>query len=621
MQKKGPLPMKIPKPMLPTLTFDFPKGDDWVYEIKYDGFRALFYIDEHTFSLMSRNGNSLSDQFPEAEQSLTFIREVWKDELPLLFDGELCILDSAYKANFEEIQLRGRLKSADKIRSSANQKRAHYCIFDLLLIQNRSIANERYNERKKQLRELFIKAGLPLDVSPLSPTFIQYIKTFTKQEEAWKIAERYTAEGVIVKQKGSKWEEGKRTTGWYKVKNWRSGIFFVTAFEKKNGYFHVGVMREEIPFTVGLVSHGFSSEEREALLGVIKSNKSGENDDFIFVEPSICVELTFLELYKEGLRQPNFKRFRFDLKWEDCTWEKLQEGLHPLPEEVTVTHPDKPLWPKRKIDKQSYLYYLRDIAPYLMPFLENRLLTVIRYPHGMLGDPFYQKNKPDYAPDFIQTQMSEGINYIVCNNLETLTWLGNQLAFEFHIPFQTIKAKGPSEIVFDLDPPSRDYFHLAIKAALMMKEVFDGLKLLSFIKTSGNKGLQVYIPLPENTFSYDDTRKFTEFMAHYLITKEPDYFTIERLKKNRGNKLYVDYIQHAEGKTIISPYSARGNEDALVATPLFWEEVTEELSPLQFPLDSIMDRINKVGDPFQSYFSAKQNQPFHDILTFLTQAK
>jgi bifunctional non-homologous end joining protein LigD len=239
----------------------------------------------------------------------------------------------------------------------------------------------------------------------------------------------------------------------------------------------------------------------------------------------------------------------------------------------------------------------------------------------MLGDPFYQKNKPDYAPDFIQTQMSEGINYIVCNNLETLTWLGNQLAFEFHIPFQTIKAKGPSEIVFDLDPPSRDYFHLAIKAALMMKEVFDGLKLLSFIKTSGNKGLQVYIPLPENTFSYDDTRKFTEFMAHYLITKEPDYFTIERLKKNRGNKLYVDYIQHAEGKTIISPYSARGNEDALVATPLFWEEVTEELSPLQFPLDSIMDRINKVGDPFQSYFSAKQNQPFHDILTFLTQAK
>lgn len=155
----------------------------------------------------------------------------------------------------------------------------------------------------------------------------------------------------------------------------------------------------------------------------------------------------------------------------------------------------------------------------------------------------------------------------------------------------------------------------------MMKEVFDGLKLISFIKTSGNKGLQIYLPLPENTFTYEDTRKFTEFIAHYLITKDPKNFTIERLKKNRGNKLYVDYIQHAEGKTIISPYSARGNEDGLIATPLFWEEVTESLSPEQFPLPTIVDRLKKHGDPFQSYFAAKESQPFHDILTFLTQPK
>ncbi|KAA0546729.1 DNA ligase D [Bacillus sp. BGMRC 2118] len=603
--------------MLPTLLFDFPAGEEWFYEIKYDGFRALFYIDHQTFSFMSRNGNSLIEQFPEATEAVTKLRELWKEHLPILLDGELCLLDSPYKANFEEIQLRGRLKTFDKIQQSMQQKKAHFCAFDVLQLQNKNLTSLPYVERKNELMKVFKESNLSLDVQPLSDMFVQYVKNFKQQKEVWKIAERYMAEGVIVKHKLSKWEEGKRSTQWYKVKNWKYGCFFVTAYEKKNGYFHVAVLRNGTPYPIGLVSHGFSSEERDALIQVIKANNVKENTDFIYVDPGICLELSFLELYKEALRQPNFVRFRFDIRWEECTWEKLQEGLHPIPEEVVITHPDKPLWPKKKIDKQTYLFYLRDIAPYMMPFLENRLLTVIRYPHGMLGDLFYQKNSPDYAPDFIETAKSEGINYIVCNNIETLAWLGNQLAFEFHIPFQTIHSKGPSEIVFDLDPPSRNDFHLAIKAALIMKEVFDGLKLTTFIKTSGNKGLQIYIPLPENTFTYEDTRKFTEFMAHYLITKDPDSFTIERLKKNRGNRLYVDYIQHAEGKTIIAPYSSRGNEDALIATPLYWEEVTESLSPVQFPVTSIMDRIKKVGDPFQSYWEAKQVQPFQEILNFL----
>nr|WP_246939105.1 DNA ligase D [Bacillus pinisoli] len=612
---------RIPKPMLPTLTTDFPKGNEWAFEIKYDGFRALFYIDEHSFQFMSRNGLSLHPQFPEVDEAVAFAREVWKDSLPLLFDGELCLLDSPFKADFEAIQLRGRLKSQDKIMAVTKEKQAHYCVFDVLMMKSEVISQKPYKERKGQLQELFKEGDLPLEVQPHSSVFFQYIREFDQHEVIWKLAEQYDAEGVIAKHVNSKWEDGKRTTQWYKIKNWKESTFFAISYEKKNGYFHLGVVRDGELYSVGLVSHGFSSEERDALIQVIKTNKTNENNEFIFVEPGICMDVQFLELYKEQLRQPAFKQFRFDVKWQDCTWEKLQQSIHPIPEEVTITHPDKPLWPKVNIDKQTYLFYLRSIAPYLLPFLENRLLTVIRYPHGMLGEAFYQKNCPDYAPDFIQTSMSEGINYIVCNNMETLMWLGNQLAFEFHIPFQTINSTGPSEIVFDLDPPSRDFFHLAVKAALLMKEVFDGLKLQSFIKTSGNKGLQIYLPLPENTFSYEDTRKFTEFIAHYLITKDPDSFTIERLKKNRGQKLYVDYIQHAEGKTIISPYSARGNEDGLVATPLYWEEVTEELTPELFPVNKMVERIKQVGNPFQDYFKVKETQPFQDILDFLNQTE
>lgn len=613
--------MNTPKPMLPTLSYTLPINKDWNYEIKYDGFRALLYVDDETYHLTSRNGLSFTFQFPEIEQAVRFIREVWTENLPLLFDGELCILDSPYKANFEKIQLRGRLKNTKKIVETMNEKSSHFCIFDLLLLSGIQINNDTYKSRKFKLKELFTRVGLPLEIEPNSPSFIQYIRNYESFEEIWKIAERFDSEGVIAKEITSKWEEGKRTTKWIKMKNWKEGTFFITSYEIKNGYFHVGVLRNKKVFPIGLVSHGFTSEEREALLTIMKSNKLKTTNNFIYVEPSICLDLYFLELYKDQLRQPRFKQFRFDLTWDDCTWEKLQLVNTNFPREVTITNPTKPLWPKKNIDKQMYLLYLSNIAPYLLPFLENRLLTVIRFPHGMQGEAFYQKNCPDYAPHFINTVKSEGINYIVCNNFDTLAWLGNQLAFEFHIPFQTIYSKSPSEIVFDLDPPSRDYFHLAVKAALVIKKIFDDLKLQSFIKTSGNKGLQIYLPLPEDTFSYEETRLFTEFIANFLISTDPESFTIERLKKNRGKKLYIDYLQHAEGKTIISPYSPRGNEDGLVATPLHWDEVVEGLSPEQFTLDTIIDRIKKNGNPFLDYFKVKETQPFHDILNYLISEK
>jgi DNA ligase D len=286
-------------------------------------------------------------------------------------------------------------------------------------------------------------------------------------------------------------------------------------------------------------------------------------------------------------------------------------------QKINITSPSKPLWPDKGILKLHFLQYLIEVSPHMLPFLKDRFLTVIRYPHGATKESFYQKNTPDYAPDFIQTHTREGINYTLCQNLPSLIWLGNQLAFEYHIPFQTIHSTGPSEIVFDLDPPSRDEFNLAIEAALLIKDVFDKLQLISFIKTSGNKGLQIYIPLPENTYSYEDTRKFTQFIAQYLVTKEPNWFTIERMKNKRGQKLYVDYIQHAEGKTIISPYSVRGNVDALVATPLHWTEVKRDLRPEFFPLDAIKKRLEQVNCPFKDYIAAKQQQEFTPVLQWL----
>ncbi|MBT2691023.1 DNA ligase D [Bacillus sp. ISL-47] len=608
------------KPMLPTLTFDVPEGEEWLFEAKYDGFRAILHWDKE-ITLTSRNDKPLLDLFPEIKAFLEQNKAKFEPFLPLTLDGELVYLENAYKAHFGSIQVRGRMRSEKKIAEKAKSAPCRLLIFDVLMLNGKKISNQEYLFRKEELEGLFKACDLPMKPDETNPKLIQLIPNYQSFNELWEKVVLHDGEGIVAKQTKNHWEEGKRSALWLKFKNWKYVSCIITAYEKSNGYFYAGVLKGNKIYPIGQFIFGLKPDEKQALFQIIKDNKKDEDSRFIYVEPAICVEVKYLEIYEEQMREPHFHRFRFDLKPDDCTYDKFIQHQKNLPQEIEITHPDKPLWETPSVQKIDYIHFLREIAPYMLPFLKNRLLTVIRYPHGIFGEPFYQKNCPDYAPDFVETQMSEGINYIVCNNLKTLLWLGNQLAFEYHIPFKTIQSKGPSEIVFDLDPPSKDAFSLAIKAALYIKEVLDHLELISFIKTSGNKGLQIYIPLPENTYSFDETRLFTEFIAEYLVTKDPDSFTTERMKKKRGGRLYVDYIQHAEGKTIIAPYSARGHKAATVATPLFWEEVNERLTMEQFQIPNLMKRINSGGDPFQSYFQTKNIQNFFPVLDFLKQQK
>ncbi|HHY21889.1 MAG TPA: ATP-dependent DNA ligase [Bacilli bacterium] len=284
--------------------------------------------------------------------------------------------------------------------------------------------------------------------------------------------------------------------------------------------------------------------------------------------------------------------------------------------EVDITHPDKIIWEEPYINKAAFLSYLLKVSTFILPFLENRALTVKRYPHGAMGDFFYQKSCPDYAPSFVKTKQIDDHDYIICDNVPTLLWLGNQLALEFHIPFQTIESEKPFEIVFDLDPPSRDGFHLAIKAAKELKGIFDNFGIVSYPKLSGGTGLQIHIPLPRNSLTYDETRVFTSFIANYLVEKFPDDFTIERFKKNRGSRLYIDYVQHAEGKTIICPYSGRGREGATVAAPLDWQEVNRKLRIEKYNIPYVLERLAKEACPMRSFFE-QENDSLLQVVSML----
>ncbi len=604
------------KPMLPTLAFDIPEGNGWWYEVKYDGFRAILSWGDE-MRLTSRNGKPLLPIFPEISDYLNTQEKLFKPYLPLTLDAELVLLENPFKADFSGIQTRGRMRSPGRISELAKKRPCRLLVFDIIEFEGKSLVLQSYGTRRSKLERLFADTSQLLSPDPADPRLLQLIPRDSSYRALWENIVLYDGEGLVAKKTKSIWEEGRRTGSWIKAKNWKFVSCFVTAYEKSNGYFYISVFKKSKIHEIGLVIFGFRPEEKNALYQIIQENSSREDEEYIYVEPAICLDVKYLEVYDGQLREPHFHQFRFDLIPEECTHDRFIFQQKNLPPGIEITHPEKPLWEKPLITKMDYVNYLREISPFLLPFLKDRLLTVIRYPHGTFGEAFYQKNVPEYAPDFVETSYAEGIEYIVCNNLKTLLWLGNQIAIEFHIPFQTMDSHCPDEIVFDLDPPSSEYFNLAINAALLIKEVLDELKLFSFVKTSGNKGLQIYIPLPANTYRYEETRLFTHFIANYLVSKDPGSFTIERLKKNRGNRLYVDYVQHAEGKTIVSPYSARGKKTASIAAPLFWEEVNKELKIEDYTLESVLQRVKTLGCPFKDFFKTKDIQRLGPVLDFL----
>jgi len=605
--------------MLLTAATDIPRGKDWVYETKYDGFRCLLEWETDGVTLTSRNGKVLNAMFPEMVEFCLDMQSQIKSYLPLTLDGELVSLTNNFQSDFATVQLRGRMRNTDVIAKHVQQFPCHYVVFDLLQVKGESLTGLSITKRKQKLQKVFQTLKLPISVNVEDNKRLQAIDVFQDSEELWNKIIVSNGEGIVAKQKNSEWSSDKRTVQWLKIKNWRYVNVLLTKYDKSNGFFHGAVYRNEALVEVVTFRHGLKEEEANTLIALFQANGTKTSETTWELEPSICAEIACISFDGKHLREPRFHAFNFDKEASECHWQHMQRELFPIPEKVQITHPGKPVWPASSIQKDDYLLYLQTVSPHLLPFLKDRLLTVIRFPHGAPGESFYQKNSPDAIPDFVETKVSEDIRYIMCNNVETLLWLGNQLALEFHIPFQTIHTEKPTEIVFDLDPPSVNEFSLAIEAAVRLKAIFDQFGLRSFVKTSGGKGIQVYIPLPLDTFSYEETRVFTKFVCTFLIEQEPQWFTTERLKKNRHNKLYLDYVQHSEGKTIVAPYSPRGNDKGFIATPLNWAEVNDSLKPDLFPIPAVIERLKNQGNPFRDFRQGIEEQAFSDVLTQLNE--
>lgn len=272
---------------------------------------------------------------------------------------------------------------------------------------------------------------------------------------------------------------------------------------------------------------------------------------------------------------------------------------------VTLSNPDKLLWKEKNITKLMYVEKLMFLSKYMIPYAKDRLLTYICYPDGVEGKSFYRKNIPDHAPTFLSTAVWNDTEYILLNHPEDLAWLGNMAALEFHVSFDKGGNQNPDCLVFDLDPSSGQTFDDVTKAALIIHDTLESLNIQSNVKTSGATGLQIYI-YTACKYDYEKARAVNEFFARYFCEKYPDIFTMERTVKKRGKKLYFDYLQMWQGKTIICPYSPRAVKDATVATPVTWEELRKGVKPEDFTLENIKERLGRIGDLFSDLQDPKK---------------
>jgi bifunctional non-homologous end joining protein LigD len=276
---------------------------------------------------------------------------------------------------------------------------------------------------------------------------------------------------------------------------------------------------------------------------------------------------------------------------------------------VKVTNLDKVLWPEVGVTKGEYIQYMIEMSPILLPHYRDRLLTVIRFPNGIHAKSFYQKNIPDNSPEWLRTHgvwsedSEREIQYLLANDTATLLWLANQAAMELHPSYATVQnLDEPTNIAFDLDPTVKGVdiagFKKACRVALILKEVLDDLGMPSYPKTSGATGLQVFVPIARG-YNFDETRLITHFVGRYIADRAPDLVTIERLKKNRGDKVYFDYLQHYKGKTLSGPYTPRAVDTAAVSAPLTWDEIRAGVTPGQFNIRTMPGRIRELGDLFE----------------------
>jgi bifunctional non-homologous end joining protein LigD len=604
------------QPMLATLAREVPGGDGWLFEVKWDGYRALAYVRGSETTLVSRNDNDLTQRFSNIAKEIS---KAVKSPHAVV-DGEVCALDEQGRASFSAMQ-------------QGNGPLVYYA-FDLLELDGEPLVELPLTERQARLAKLLDKRNRTVRIS----------ETFDDGDALYEAAKQQELEGIMAKRADSKYYPGRRSRDWLKIKTHGKQEFIIAGYThgggRRAGLFGSLILAvrdgNELKY-VGNVGTGFNDREIRRLLDLLKplQRKTSpfkeipkmprvRKDEIVWVEPELVAEVEFAEFTHDGrLRAPSYQELREDKGAEEV---ELEEPVEAEPvakrikkgaRELKLSNLDKPFWPDEGITKGDLIAYYRDVAPVLVPHLEGRPFTMKRYPDGWKGKFFFQKDAPVHMPEWIPTYRAlvstrekprekKWVNFPLVNDELALLWMVNMGCIDMNTWYSRIdKPERPDFVLFDLDPSDDVGFPETIQVALLLKEVLDTLGLESFPKTSGSEGIHVLVPI-ERRSTYEDTREFAEIIAGALARQHRGLATTEWTKSKRRGVL-IDSNQNGEGKTIASVYSVRPKAGAPVSTPLRWDEVNEKLNPSIYSMGVVLDRVRRFGDLYEGVLTTKQS--------------
>src|SRR6266849_1231231 len=603
--------------------------DGWVFEVKLDGYRMRAACQDGEPILYSRKGLEYTESFPEIARAVKAIPFEG-----VILDGELVVLNEAGRPNFNMLQARARL-GAPEAKRAAIEAPATLYVFDLLAFGG-------YDLRKLPLvaRKAILQKILP----PTGP--LRYSEHFEKNGEAlYEQVVNLGLEGIVAKQADSPYRNG-RSSDWLKIRADRIDDFVVVGFSKPKGSrggfgsLHVGAYKDGKLIYCGRAGSGFSGAQLDEisaeLLSLVRKTPPCEppehgalpkGPDHTWVEPKLICDVRYKEITKDGLlRQSVFVRFRDDKKPEDVMMPGAGSGERgaeaegkvplraprsPLPREVKFSNLDKIFWPEEKYTKGDLIEYHRSMAPWLLPYLKDRPVVLTRYPDGINGKSFYQKDAPGFVPDWIQTipiwseDTQRDIQYFVCTGVETLVYLVNLGTIPLHIWMSRIDdLTKPDWCLIDLDPKDAPFAHV-ITLAKTMRKLCEEVEMPAFIKTTGKSGLHIMLPLGRQ-LSYAQCLQLAILFSRLVTDQHPDIATTARTISKREGKVYVDAFQNRAGQLMVAPYSVRPSPGAPVSMPIEWDEVNGKLHNSNFTIANALKRMEKLGhDPVVAVLETK----------------
>ena len=578
-----PAAVKAMKPETSERPFSRP---GWVFELKYDGFRMLSAGGAGEARLFYKSGHDATRIFPELVRELA--------ALPLrglILDGEAVVLDEAGKPNFQRLQRRGLRTRAIDAAHAAAATPATLFVFDLLACEGFDLRPLPLAARKQMLRRV-LAAGEGDGWIRLSEEIQE------RGEDLYAAVSEMGLEGIVAKRADSPYRAGY-SADWLKIRVDCSSDFAVVGFEPipraRSGFraLHVAVQGGGGGLVyAGTVGTGFSNEEMNEIRARLEPARretppvpAPAVKGTVWVEPERVVELRYKEWTEGGhLRHPVFLRVRDDKTVDEC-FRPGEEAAEEKPEPAarsSFTNLDKVFWPGEGITKGDLIEYYRRVSPWMLPYLKDRVLVLDRYPNGITGKSFFQKELGNAGP-------------IVCDREEVLLSLVNLGAIPFHVESsRLIEPDRPDWCILDLDPKTAPFAQV-VEIALAIRELCEEIELEGFVKTSGGSGLHILLPMG-GLFSHDQARQLAELLAQLIVKRLPRIATTARSIAARQGRVYVDALQNGRGKLLAAPYAVRPRPGAPASTPLSWGEVNGRLDVSAFHLKTLPKRLEKLKE-------------------------